>query len=168
MGGGEIKLIDIVGAYSVFSQDGIKHNQKIIVKIENNQGELIESSTDYAVQVIEPQYAQMINDILSDEEARKPLYSGSFGLTVFQDKQVAMKTGTTDDYRDAWTIGYSPNLAVGVWAGNNRQEPMQKNAGSILAALPIWNAFMKETLNKFPDETFTKVPSLINNKENSK
>ena len=90
------------------------------------KGELIESSTDYAVQVIEPQYAQMINDILSDEEARKPLYSGSFGLTVFQDKQVAMKTGTTDDYRDAWTIGYSPNLAVGVWAGNNRQEPMQK------------------------------------------
>ncbi|MEK7634511.1 MAG: transglycosylase domain-containing protein [Patescibacteria group bacterium] len=165
LGGGEIKLIDIVGAYSVFSQDGIKHNQKIIVKIENNQRELIESSTDYAVQVIEPQYAQMINDILSDEEARKPLYSGSFGLTVFQDKQVAMKTGTTDDYRDAWTIGYSPNLAVGVWAGNNRQEPMQKNAGSILAALPIWNAFMKEALNKFPDETFTKVPSLINNKE---
>ena len=168
LGGGEIKLIDIVGAYSVFSQDGVKHNQKIIVKIENNQGELIESSSDYAVQVIEPQYAQMINDILSDEEARKPLYSGSFGLTIFQDKQVAMKTGTTDDYRDAWTIGYSPNLTVGVWAGNNHQEPMQKQAGSILAALPIWNAFMKEALDKFPNETFTKLSELIIGEEEIK
>lgn len=165
LGGGEVKLIDIVGAYSVFSQDGIRHNQKIITKIENNQGEIIESSADYATQVIEPQYAQMINDILSDEEIRKPLYHNNFDLTAFPDRQVAMKTGTTDDYRDAWTIGYSPYLTAGVWAGNNHQEPMQKNAGSILAALPIWSAFMKEALNKFPNETFTKLSMPINNEE---
>lgn len=157
LGGGEVKLIDMVGAYSVFSQDGVKHNQKIISKIENSQGELIESSSDYASQAIDPQYAQMINDVLSDNDARKPLYSSSFDLTVFSDRQVALKTGTTNDYKDAWTIGYTPYLAVGVWAGNNHQESMQKNAGSILAALPIWNAFMKEVLDKFPNETFTKM-----------
>lgn len=154
LGGGEVKLIDLVNAYSVFSQDGVKHNQKIVLKIEDESNDIIESVFDQATQVIEPKYAQMINDILSDNEARKPLYSGSYNLTVFNDRQVALKTGTTNDYRDAWTIGYTPYLTVGVWAGNNHQEPMQKNAGSILAALPIWNAFMKEVLNKYPIETF--------------
>ena len=99
----------------------------------------------------------MLNDILSDEDARRPLYSGSFGQLIFEDRQVAMKTGTTNDYRDAWTMGYAPYLAVGVWAGNNHQELME-NAGSILAALPIWNAFMKEALLKYPVETFNKPP----------
>ena len=158
LGGGEVKLIDLVNAYSVFSQDGIRHNQKIVLKIEDAKGNIIESSSDQAVQVFEPQYVQMLNDILSDEDARRPLYSGSFGLTIFEDRQVAMKTGTTNDYRDAWTMGYAPYLAVGVWAGNNHQEPMEKNAGSILAALPIWNAFMKEALLKYPVETFNKPP----------
>ncbi|MEK7553168.1 MAG: transglycosylase domain-containing protein [Patescibacteria group bacterium] len=158
LGGGEVKLIDLVNAYSVFSQDGIRHNQKIVLKIEDVKRNVIESSSDQAVQVFEPQYVQMLNDILSDEDARRPLYSGSFGLTIFEDRQVAMKTGTTNDYRDAWTMGYAPYLAVGVWAGNNHQEPMEKNAGSILAALPIWNAFMKEALLKYPVETFNKPP----------
>jgi len=158
LGGGEVKLIDLVNAYSVFSQDGIRHNQKIVLKIEDAKGNIVESSSDQAVQVFEPQYVQMLNDILSDEDARRPLYSGSFGLTVFEDRQVAMKTGTTNDYRDAWTMGYTPYLAAGVWAGNNHQEPMEKNAGSILAALPIWNAFMKEALLKYPNETFNKPP----------
>jgi len=158
LGGGEVKLIDLVNAYSVFSQDGIRHNQKIVLKIEDAKGNIMESSSDQAVQVFEPQYVQILNDVLSDENARRPLYSGSFGLTVFEDRQVAMKTGTTNDYRDAWTMGYTPYLAVGVWAGNNHQEPMEKNAGSILAALPIWNAFMKEALQKYPNETFNKPP----------
>lgn len=154
LGGGEVKLIDLVNAYSVFSQDGVKHNQKIVLKIEDESNNVIESVFNQATQAIEPRYAQMINDILSDNEARKPLYSGSFNLTVFNDRQVALKTGTTNDYRDAWTIGYTPYLTVGVWAGNNHQEPMQKNAGSILAALPIWNDFMKKVLDKYPNETF--------------
>jgi len=158
LGGGEVKLIDLVNAYSVFSQDGIRHNQKIVLKIEDAKGNIMESSSDQAVQVFEPQYVQILNDVLSDENARRPLYSGSFGLTVFEDRQVAMKTGTTNDYRDAWTMGYTPYLAVGVWAGNNHQEPMEKNAGSILATLPIWNAFMKEALQKYPNETFNKPP----------
>lgn len=160
LGGGEVKLIDLVNAYSVFSQEGIRHNQKIILKIEDSKGNIIESSVDQAVKVFEPQYVQILNDILSDEDARRPLYGGSLGLTTFDDRQIALKTGTTNDYRDAWTIGYTPYLVAGVWAGNNHQEQMQKNAGSILAALPIWNAFIKEVLPDYPVETFNKPPEV--------
>ncbi|MEK9154520.1 MAG: PBP1A family penicillin-binding protein [Patescibacteria group bacterium] len=156
LGGGEVKLLDLVGAYSVFSQNGVKHNQKIVLKVENQNGKILESASNQATQVIESYYAELINDILSDEEARRPLYQNSFYLTSFDDRQVALKTGTTNDYRDAWTIGYAPYLVVGVWAGNNHQEPMQKQAGSILAALPIWNDFMKKTLLNYPNEVFSK------------
>ncbi len=160
LGGGEVKLIDVVNAYSVFAQEGVNHQQSLILSIEDSSGNILEKYLDRATQVADSQYPRLINDILSDPEARKPLYQSSFDLTIFDERQVALKTGTTDDFRDAWTIGYTPSLAVGVWAGNNHQEPMQKNAGSILAALPIWNAFMKEVLNYFPSETFNKpVPS---------
>lgn len=154
LGGGEVKLIDLVNAYAVFSQEGIKHNQKIVLKIEDFSGKIIESATDQAVKVVDSQRARLITNILSDDEARKPLYQGSFNLTTFEGRQVALKTGTSNDYIDAWTIGYTPNLVVGVWAGNNNNTPMQKQAGSILAALPIWNSFINKTLNYFPVEFF--------------
>ena len=159
LGGGEVKLIDMVNAYAAFAAEGVKHNQKIILKIEDSSGNVIESTADQATQAVEPHYVQLLNDVLSDENARRPLYQNSFNLTVFDDYQVALKTGTTNDYRDAWTIGYTPFLAVGVWAGNNHQEPMQKNAGSILAALPIWNTFMNKILKNYAPETFNKPPT---------
>lgn len=156
LGGGEVRLIEMVGAYSVFAQDGAKHQQSIVLGVADSSGNSLENYLDKATQIIEPQYARLINDILSDPDARRPLYQSSFSLTTFDDRDVALKTGTTDDYRDAWTIGYTPYIAVGVWAGNNHQEPMQKNAGSILAALPIWSNFMKEALNNFPNESFNR------------
>lgn len=156
LGGGEIRLIDMVEAYSVFSQEGIKRQQSFILSVEDSNGTILEKYFDKSTQVIEPQYPRLINDILSDNEARKPLFQNSFDLTTFPDRQVALKTGTTNDYRDAWVFGYTPSLIVGVWAGNNHQEPMQKNAGSILAAVPIWHDFMAGVLPKMPIETFTK------------
>ncbi len=156
LGGGEVKLIDMVNAYSVFAQDGVKHQQAMVLSVAGADGSKLETYLDKAQQVIEPQYTRMINDILSDSEARKPLFQNSFNLTVFDDREVALKTGTTDDYRDAWAMGYTPSIAVGVWAGNNHQEPMQKNAGSILAAIPIWSAFLKDALNSVPNESFNK------------
>lgn len=164
LGGGEIKLVDMVEGYSVFSQDGIKHDQNIILEVSDYNGNSFEKYLDRATQVIEPQYAKLVNDVLSDSEARKPLYSGSFNLTVFDDRDVALKTGTTNDYKDAWTFGYTPYLVTGVWAGNNHQESMQKNAGSILAALPIWNAFMSQALNRFPNESFNKPDPIVETK----
>lgn len=155
LGGGEVKLTDLVNAYSGFAQNGIKHNQKIILKIENSGGKIIESVSDQATRVIEPQYAKLLNDVLSDDKARENFYRNARDAVDFGDRQVALKTGTSEDYRDAWTIGYTPYLAVGVWAGNNNQKPMEKG-GSVSAALPILSAFLKNSLFDFPGETFEK------------
>ena len=141
LGGGEIKLIDLVEAYSVLSQEGIKRPQVIILKIEDSNGKTLEGYQDKSEQIIDPAYPRLINNILSDKDLRAPLFSASLGLTVFPDQEVALKTGTSNDFHDAWAIGYTPSLVVGVWAGNNNNAPMQKQAGSILAAVPIWHAF---------------------------
>jgi 1A family penicillin-binding protein len=156
LGGGEVKLIDMVAAYSVFSQEGIKHKQNFILEIQNSSGDTLEKYFDSVSQVVEPQYTRLINDVLSDTETRAGLFRNSLNLTVFPDRQVALKTGTTNDYKDAWAIGYTPSLVVGVWAGNNDNTPMQKQAGSILAAVPIWHDFMSQILNSQPIEVFTK------------
>lgn len=163
LGGGEVKLIDLVEAYSVFSQEGIKHRQAFILEIKDSQGKTLEKYLDSATQVIEPQYARLINNILSDIEARSPLFQNSLNLTVFEGREVALKTGTTNDYRDAWAIGYTPTLAVGVWAGNNNNKPMQKQAGSILAAIPIWHDFFSKALEDQPVEFFNKPETVQEN-----
>ncbi|MDP3901715.1 MAG: transglycosylase domain-containing protein [bacterium] len=155
LGGGEIKLIELVGAYSVFAQEGKLHKQSLILEIKNNKDKVLEKYQDDARQIIEPQYTRLINDILSDVDARSPLFVSSLNLTVYPGYQVALKTGTTNDYRDAWAIGYTPSLVVGVWAGNNNNESMQQRAGSILAAVPIWHDFLAEALRDRPTETFT-------------
>ncbi len=164
LGGGEVKLIDMVGAYSVFAQEGIKHQQSLILEIKDSQDRVLEKYVDQATQVIEPQYTRIINGILSDANARAPLFHNSLNLTVFPDRQVALKTGTTNDYKDAWAIGYTPTLVVGVWAGNNDNRPMQKQAGSILAAVPIWNAFLSKALETQPVEFFNEPESTQTNK----
>jgi membrane peptidoglycan carboxypeptidase len=164
LGGGEVKLIDLVGAYSVFSQEGIKHRQAFILEVKDSQGKTLEKYLDSAAQVIEPQYAKLINNVLSDVEARSPLFQNSLNLTVFEGREVALKTGTTNDYRDAWAIGYTPTLAVGVWAGNNNNKPMQKQAGSILAAIPIWHDFLSKTLENQPVEFFNKPEPIQENR----
>lgn len=157
LGGGEVKLIDLVNAYSVFAEDGVKRQQSFILKITTAKNTILEEYKNQEEQIIEPQYARLINDILSDNEARLPLY-GPSGLTIpgFPDHQIAVKTGTSNDYRDAWTVGYTPSLVVGVWSGNNNNKPMVKKGSSILAAVPIWKEFMKEALKKVPAEVFNK------------
>lgn len=126
LGGGEVKLIDLVNAYSTLSQDGIRHNQTSILEISDDRGNVLESYHDNAEKVINQQYPRMINKILSDGGLRAGLFQNSLGLTVFPGYDVALKTGTTNDYRDAWAMGYTPSLVVGVWAGNNNNTPMQK------------------------------------------
>ncbi|MDD5430979.1 MAG: transglycosylase domain-containing protein [Candidatus Pacebacteria bacterium] len=164
LGGGEVTLVDLVGAYSVFAQDGIKHQQTMILKITDSENEVLEEYEDQATQVMDPQYPRLINDVLSDANARAPLYQNSLSLTVFPGHDVALKTGTTNDYHDAWTMGYTPNLVVGVWAGNNNNAAMEKQGGSILAAIPMWNSFMKEALKKMPTVSFNKPDPVFNDK----
>ncbi|MFH1759039.1 MAG: transglycosylase domain-containing protein [Patescibacteria group bacterium] len=164
LGGGEVKLIDLIGGYSVFAQEGLKHKQSLILEIKDAQGKILEEYKDEAKQVIEAQYTRLINDILSDVEARKALYSSSLYLTIFPNQEVALKTGTTNEYHDAWAIGYTPSLVAGVWVGNNDNTPMQQHGSSILAALPIWNTFMSEALKGKPLETFTRPGPVTANK----
>lgn len=164
LGGGEIKLIDMIKAYSVLSQDGVLHNQATILSVEDKNGKTLESYKDEKEQVTASEQVRMVNDILSDTTARSPLFQNSMSLTVFSNQEVALKTGTTNDYRDAWTFGYTPSLVVGVWAGNNDNKPMQKKGGSILAAVPIWSAFMREALKSAPFEPFPRPNAVITNK----
>lgn len=155
LGGGEVRLQDLVGAYSVLAQEGLRHNQQLLLSVTDQKGKVLEQYHDVVDPVIDPQYPRVINDILSDKEARSPLFSSSLNLTTFPGYDVALKTGTTNDYRDAWSVGYTPTIVVGVWAGNNDNKAMEKQGGSILAAVPILNAFMREALPTVPDEPFT-------------
>ncbi|PIT97020.1 hypothetical protein COT77_03700, partial [Candidatus Berkelbacteria bacterium CG10_big_fil_rev_8_21_14_0_10_41_12] len=152
LGGGEIKLVELVNAYASLAQEGVRHNQVFILKIEDKNGKVLEKYADIAVQMAEPQYARLVNNILSDAETRHGLFQNSFNLTIFPDREVALKTGTTEDFRDAWAFGHTPSFAVGVWAGNNNNAPMQKQAGSILAALPMWHDFLGQVFEKYPDK----------------
>lgn len=161
LGGGEVRLIDLVQAYSILAEDGVKHNQALILEVNDNNGRKLEEYKDISSNVIDPQYPRLINDVLSDVSARSGLFHSSLNLTLFPGHDVAMKTGTSNDYRDAWTVGYTPNLVVGVWAGNNDNAPMQRSGSSILAAVPIWSSFMREALKEFPAETFTRPDPVI-------
>lgn len=162
LGGGEIKLIELVEAYSVLSQEGVKHPQTMILKVEDSQGKVLEEYQDKPERVVEARYPQMINNILSDKNLRQPLFSSSLGLTVFPDQEVALKTGTTNDFRDAWALGYTPSLVVGVWAGNNDNAPLQQQGSSILAAVPIWHAFLAEVFKKQTNsETFSRPEKIL-------
>lgn len=158
LGGGEVRLIDLVKAYSVLASEGMRREQAYILEVRDSQDKLLESYKDSSVRVSEAKYPQMINQILSDPDARAGLFQSSMNLTTFPGREVALKTGTTNDYRDAWVVGYTPSLVVGVWAGNNDNKPMQRRGTSILAAVPIWNVFMKEALDSRPKEFFAKPP----------
>lgn len=161
LGGGEVKLIDMVNAYSTLSQDGIKHKQQIILRVEDGDGNTLETYSDDAKRVGDPQYTRLVTQILSSPELRYPIFRGGLPLTVFPNYEVALKTGTSEDHRDAWAIGYTPFLVVGVWAGNNDNTPMIRRGSSILAAVPIWNAFLKEVIKKYEPETFTRPESVV-------
>ncbi|OHB23265.1 MAG: hypothetical protein A3J67_04160 [Parcubacteria group bacterium RIFCSPHIGHO2_02_FULL_48_10b] len=155
LGGGEVRLVEMVNAFSVFAQEGVKHEQSIVLSVEEASVKILEEYRDSAQAVLGPQYVRLLNDVLSDEQARRPLFGPNSLLTI-PGHDIAAKTGTTNDFRDAWTIGYTPGLLAGVWAGNNDNTPMNIGGVSILAAVPIWNAFMIEALGDRPRELFTR------------
>jgi membrane peptidoglycan carboxypeptidase len=158
LGGGAVRLIDLVGAYSTLAQDGVKHAQSMVLSVQDPSGKALESYADQSERVADPQSVRLVNDILSDPVARSGLFQSGLNLTTFPGHDVALKTGTSNDYRDTWAIGYTPSFAVGVWAGNNDNTPMQKNGSSLLAAVPMWHAFMQQALQTAdqPPAIFTK------------
>ncbi|KKR70517.1 MAG: Penicillin-binding protein, 1A family [Candidatus Nomurabacteria bacterium GW2011_GWB1_40_7] len=151
IGGGEVSLLDMTSAYGVFANNGIKNPYTGILKVEDLKGKVLEEFRPKPQEVLPKNTALIISDILSDEEARQPTFGIHSALYV-PGKEVAVKTGTTNSNKDAWIIGYTPSLAVGVWAGNNENTPMKK--GGAAMAGPIWNKFMGEALKNLPNESF--------------
>ncbi len=154
LGGGEVSPLEITSAYSVFASEGIRNEPVGILKITDREGHTIEEFTGLPTRVLEENTALTINDVLSDDNARIPAFGANSALYI-SGYDVAAKTGTTNDYRDTWIIGYSPTIAVGAWAGNNDNTPIDKKVAGFVVA-PLWNEFMKEALQKFPKEKFKK------------
>ncbi len=152
LGGWEVRLLEMTSAYGVFATEGLKVPPASILRIEDSDGNIIQENKKSPQRVLGIEETRLLNNILSDNQARAPLfgYNSSLYLPGYD---AAVKTGTTQEYKDAWTIGYSPSLVCGVWAGNNNNSPTNRKPGVTLSA-PIWKAFMLEALKKFPKEEF--------------
>ncbi|MEK7607701.1 MAG: PBP1A family penicillin-binding protein [Patescibacteria group bacterium] len=152
LGGGEISLLEMTSAYGTFANNGNHVAYRSVLQVFDSNGNEIKLPAPQQNQVMPANVAEMISDILSDNTARTLAY-GPNSVLHFPNRDVAVKTGTTNDSRDAWTIGYTPNLVVGVWAGNNDNSPMiKKVAGQIIA--PMWSTFMRRALETIPNERF--------------
>ena len=157
LGGGEVSLLELTSAYGVFANDGMRNPYRSVLRVEDSKGTVLESAeaSPIAVEALKPEIARQISDILSDNTVRmeslKPI-AESVG------RPVAIKTGTTNDYRDVWAVGYTPNLVVGAWAGKNDNTPMKQNVAGLIIA-PVWGAFMSQVADTFPPESFQEPPA---------
>jgi 1A family penicillin-binding protein len=152
LGGAEVKLLDMASAYGVFATEGLRVPPVAILKIEDAKGNIIFENNKTPERVLEEDAAKLMNDVLSDNAARAPMFGWRSSL-YFDNYQVAAKTGTSEDSRDGWTVGYSTSIATGVWIGNNDNTPMRMPAAELLAG-PIFNSFMQKALLKYPPENF--------------
>ena len=154
LGGGEVTLLDMTGAYSVFANEGVKHPTTAILKIQDKTGKVLEEYEEQSEEILPKDTALLISSVLSDNEARTPIFTARSSI-YFPDRDVAAKTGTTDDYRDTWVVGYTPQVVVGAWMGNNDNSPIAKQVAGYIVA-PMWHAYMNELLATLPDEKFEK------------
>jgi len=115
---------------------------------------LEEFKEDKGEEVLNPEVARTISNILSDDAARAPVFGAGSYLTLGE-VQVAAKTGTTQEFRDAWTVGFTPTVAAGVWSGNNDNTPMTGEAAGSNVAAPLWNEFMRFAVNHIGTEPFS-------------
>ena len=154
LGGGEVKLTDHVNGYSTMATGGVYRPQTSILKVEDKDGNTLEQYTPTdGTRVVDEKYVGMIDYILSTNDFRAPVFgpNSPFNITG---RPVAAKTGTTNEFRDGWAMGYTPSLAVGVWAGNNDNSPMKAGSDGIVVAAPIWRDFMNQVLANYSVEQF--------------
>lgn len=154
LGGGEVKPYDMTVAFGVFANQGIKQPLISILKVENWKGEVLEEVNIDELEgdrVLSPDVAFLISHILHDNNARVPAFGESSFLNVGGHPEVSVKTGTTNDRRDNWTIGYTSHILVTTWVGNNDNSPMGGAVSGVSGASPIWNKIMREALSKAED-----------------
>lgn len=176
LGGGEVKLLDLAYAYSVFANEGTmagvpvapsarqpgfrELDPVVILKVEDSAGRILEQFQEPQTKpVVSPQQVYLLTSILSDAQARTLVFA-PHGPLELSNRPVAAKTGTTDDWRDTWTMGYTPDLVTGVWVGNSNNEPMRRTTLSVMTAAPIWHDFMEVALKGTPVKQFTRPPGI--------
>lgn len=153
LGGGEVTLLNMTSAYGVFATEGIYNEPVAVLEVQDKQGNVLEKFEQPTNERVFPEEPiRKLNDVLSDNNARLGLFSSVNNFMYFGERDVAGKTGTTNNNRDAWMMGYTPTLAVGVWSGNNDNTPMTK--GSTISGL-LWREYMNVALQKVPNQNFT-------------
>ncbi len=151
LGAADVSLLDMVGGYSVFANDGVKNKIEGILVIKDNKDSVLYEVEPVTTRVLPEQTARLMNDILSDPIARNSIFVRNY----FKNDVVALKTGTTNNSRDAWMIGYTPTIAVGAWMGNNDNRVMNQIASALIVG-PLWKSIMDELLKTVPKESFVK------------
>ncbi len=162
LGGGEVTLLELASGYGVFATGGVRHDPIAILRVEDAKSKvLFEEKPSSGQRVIGEDVSYLLSHILSDNDARKDIF-GPKSYLYIAGKTVAVKTGTTDDKRDNWTVGYTPSIVVGTWVGNNDNAPMHPSlASGITGAAPIWNRIIREAFTKSADEEFIRPSSIV-------
>lgn len=149
LGGGEIRMIDMAEAFGIFANEGIKQKPITILEVSDWKGKVLEKTeTDEGDRVLPQDVAYVISHILLDNDARSQVFGTTSYLNVGGHPEVSVKTGTTNDKRDNWTIGFSPEVVVATWVGNNDNQPMSRVASGVTGASPIWNKIIKFALDR--------------------
>lgn len=157
LGGGEIKMVDLAVVYGTLANMGTRVNLNPILEVKDYRGRILKTNhLSLPTRVLTPSIAYILTDILADNNARAPAFGPRSWLNIANHSHVAVKTGTTQNMRDNWTIGYTPDYLVAVWVGNNDNSPMSYVASGITGASPIWNKIMSVLLTNIPDKEFPK------------
>ncbi|RJR24107.1 PBP1A family penicillin-binding protein [Candidatus Microgenomates bacterium] len=147
LGGGEVKMTDLASAFGVLANQGKKQPLYAIQKVEDHTEKVLEEKkAEEGEQILSPETAYLISHILLDNNARQPMFGASSYLVVRNHPEVSVKTGTTNDKKDNWTIGYTPSTLVAVWVGNNNNSSMSYVASGVTGASPIWNKITRAVL----------------------
>ena len=162
LGGGDVYMTDMAVAFGVFSNMGIKQNLVSILKVMDKKGEILEEYNYFpGERVLSPETSYIMSNILSDDGARSMVFGRGSMLNIKGHPEVAVKTGTTNDMRDNWTIGFTPDNVVIVWVGNNDNSKMGYLVSGTTGAAPIWNRIMTKVLENKPIKNFTKPSGVV-------
>jgi membrane peptidoglycan carboxypeptidase len=159
LGGCEVTLLDHTSGYATFADGGIHNPVTGILKITDSNGNVLEQYQAQPQQVIDPQADYELTDVLTDNNARAYVFGANSPLH-FSDRTVAAKTGTTQNFRDGWTLGFTPSLAVGVWVGNNDGVDLKSGSDGVVVAAPIFHTFIEQALAGTPSEAFPVPPGI--------
>jgi membrane carboxypeptidase/penicillin-binding protein len=166
LGGGEVTMLEMATAYGVFANLGYRIDLHPILKVTDNQGRILEEYTPpdspiFGKRAIPSGVAFIISDILADNKARTMAFGPNSQLFLGKDIKVSVKTGTTNDYRDNWTIGYTPSFVVAAWVGNNNNAPMSNVVSGVTGAAPIWHKITEFMLEHYPLSEMAKPDDVI-------